>query len=201
MRLKMRQFVWSLALAVLLILVFAEIAAPIVQGQHSVHNLPVHKTLYIARNIPDIEMLHILEASLEWRATTNGEISFDLERMPAADIDPYNSVVMVNVTPDDPDVIISDNINHSNTLAVFNSRVGLDYIVIIPARLDEETLTEVVLHELGHSLGLKHIEGIEGVGCLMYPNVDLGCSHITKTDFVYLCKLYNCDPSKFHELP
>jgi hypothetical protein len=197
----MRQFVWSLIFAIGLLFLFAQVAMPILQRPQTVYRLPVHKTLYIARNIPDEEMAYILEAALEWNTVSNGEITFDLRRMPVKNMSPGDSIVILNVTPDYPDIIISDNINKSQTLGLHNSQVGLEYIVLVPARLEKEHITEVVLHELGHALGMKHIEGIDGIGCLMYPNIDEGCDHITNTDLTYLCQLYHCDASKFHELP
>lgn len=197
----MRQFVWSLVFAIGLLFLFAQVAMPILQRPQTVYRLPVHKTLYIARNIPDDEMVYILEAALEWNTVTNGEITFDLRRMPTKNMEPGNAIVILNVTPDYPDIIISDNLNKSMTLGLHNTRMGLDYIVLVPARLEKEHTAEVILHELGHALGLKHIEGIDGIGTLMYPSIDEGCNHITDTDLAYLCELYHCDSSKFHELP
>lgn len=194
----MRAFVWSLALTVALLVVFAEIVTPFVRRNHPVHTLPVHKTLYLERGVDDEELYHVMAAAIEWNEATNGQVTFDIKRLPQPGITPGDAIIVLNVTPDYPEVIILDNINKYSTLGFFNNDSGLSYIAIVYERVRDEDFNAVMLHEMGHSLGLEHIKGIDGLGALMFPSIDLGASHITRTDLRQFCKLYHCDYKKMH---
>jgi hypothetical protein len=201
----MRIFIWSLSLTIALLIVFAEIATPIVQRPQVEHKLPVHKTLYLDRGIYDEEMLHILEAAMEWNRATNGQVVFDIKRLPRLDIRPADAIIIFNVSPDYPDVMLMDNLNDMTTLAYYNDRGLLDYVAVVDERISQTDETAVILHELGHALGLEHPNSKEhpeiGIGNLMYSNINMGGSHITNDDLKQFCKLYHCDSSKFHGVP
>jgi predicted Zn-dependent protease len=115
-----------------------------------------------------------------------------------------DAIVIFNVTPDFPDIIILDSIKNYSTLGYYNSR-GLDYIALVDARISEANYNAVVMHELGHALGLEHPDLDDhpeiGIGTLMYSMIDAGSNHITKDDLKQFCKLYHCDSSKFHGVP
>jgi len=196
-------FVWTLSVTIALLFVFAEVATPIVQRTKIEHTLPVHKTLYLERALSDEQMYHILNAAMEWNQVTNGQVVFDIKRLPDANMQAANAIVMFNVTPDFPDIIILDSIKHYSTLGYYNAR-GLEYIAMVDERITSGSYDAVVMHELGHALGLEHPDLDDpkiGIGTLMYSLVDAGSNHITDEDLKRFCKLYHCDASKFHGLP
>lgn len=181
---------------------FAEFAAPIASRRQVPHTLPVHKTLYLERGISDEEMLHILQAAMEWHVVTNGQVTFDIRRLPSTSLIPSETIIVFNVSPDYPDIILLDAVKHHNTLGYFNNDRGLDYIALVDQRITESDFNAVVMHELGHALGLEHPDSEghpeRGIGTLMYSTIDAGSNHITKSDLKQFCKLYHCDSSKFH---
>ena len=84
----------------------------------------------------------------------------------------------------------------NNILGLFDKKSIIPCIILVSNRILENDYKAVVLHELGHSLGLEHNEGINGIDTLMYPSIDLGSNHITFRDGQQFCKLYHCDPNK-----
>jgi hypothetical protein len=206
----MRLFIWSIALSIILLLCFIEAATillPSPTHEAFLHKLPVHKTLYIDRNVQNDELLHIVEAAVEWNEATDGQVIFDIKRMPRPDILPTNSVIFFNVSPDFPDIIILDNARKKPmaTLAYFNGGSFLPYIAVVDERISESDYTGVMMHELGHYLGLQHPYDEDhpeiGVGSLMHSTIDEGSNHVTVEDMKQFCKLYHCDWKRFHGVP
>jgi hypothetical protein len=198
----MSLFYWPLFISILVVVGFAQVATPVLEQKHASsfaeHTLPVHKTLYLERGIYDEEVFSIMEAASEWYDDTNGQVVFDIKMLPRLNINPSNAVVMFNVTPDFPEVILLDNVNQHSTMGCTNRDAFLPYIWFVDERIESSQYQAVAMHEMGHVLGMDHIEGWEGIFTLMYPSADLGSNHITETDLKYFCKLYHCDPSKFH---
>ena len=203
----MRLVLWSIVLSMIVLIFWAEVATPIVQKKHKAPEaeLPVHITLYLEKSVFENEVNHVSAASLEWYNATDGQVIFDLATLPAADIDPAKSIVLVNVTPQYPQIIVLDSYNHTSTLAYCDRNATLPYIGIVYDRINEDEFNSVIMHELGHYMGLEHPDTKErpeqGMGSLMYSNITLGSNHITKFDLLQFCKLHHCDASKFHGLP
>lgn len=202
----MRLFFYPVILTIALLVVFAEIATPFIQRHpRMTHTLPVHKILYLERGMPDEEALHILAAAMEWHEVTNGEVTFDIKRLPQKDIMPSDAIIIFNVTPDFPEVLLLDGVNDYSTLGFFNDDAGVDYISLVDERISEDYYTPVIMHELGHALGLEHPNSKKhpeiGIGSLMYSTINEGSNHITDLDLEQFCKLYHCDASKYHGIP
>lgn len=203
----MRIVLWSIVFTAIVLIFWAEVATPFIQKRHKTpeSELPVHVTLYLENSVFENEVDHVSAASLEWYNATNGQVIFDLEKLPAKDIDPHKSIVLVNITPQYPQIIVLDSYNKNTTLAYCDRNATLPYIGIVYDRINEDEFTSVLMHELGHYMGLEHPDTKEhpenGIGTLMYSNLTNGSSHITQEDLVQFCKLHHCDASKFHGLP
>lgn len=196
----MRLFLYPLLLTIALLVVFGEIATPFLQHNQLVasHALPVHKTLYLSRDIYDDQLLYITAAAMEWHDDTNGDVTIDIKRLPDPRINPVDGIVVMNVTPDHPEIIILDNLNQYSTLGFYNDDTMVHYIGLVDERISPPEYTAVIMHEVGHSLGLQHIMGIDGIGTLMCPSINLGSTHITMEDLHQFCTLYHCDERKYH---
>lgn len=206
-----RSFIYSIIITIALLFVFAEVATPIVQPKQAVHTLPIHKTLYLERGIYDEEFYHILAATMEWNEATNGQVVFDIKRLPSRNINISDAIVILNVSPDYPQVILLDNVNHMTTLGYYEGNEVIPYIALIDERIKDQDETAVIMHELGHALGLQHPNSQDpndpvelqllGANTLMFSSIDLGASHITTFDLKQFCKLYHCDWKKLHGVP
>ena len=148
------------------------------------------------------EVAHVAVAAAEWKKVSNGEVSFDLVKLPQSNIDVKKAIFIINVTPDNPEIMYLDQFNEATTLGYYHTINGIiDYVYLLPDRIEEKQFDGVVMHELGHALGLKHIIGLEGIATLMCPSIDLSALHITNDDVVKFCQLYHCDASKYHGQP
>lgn len=158
----------------------------------------IHVNLYIDREFTEDEQEIIMTAALEWSTATNHIVEYDIIQLPTKDaIELDDSLIIVKYSPDNPRIILMDA-NENKTLGFYEGHDGpIPYIALVSDRLDLEIdYKEVVLHEMGHSLGLQHIKGEDGWNTLMYPYTDLGADHITEKDLEEFCKLYHCDVSK-----
>lgn len=163
----------------------------------------VHITLYVDRYFDEEEVETIVAAALEWSEATNHIIEYDVIQLPTEDeIIMDTAVFIVKTSPDDPRIVMLDKISSSFTLGLYEGN-GLPSIALVTDRLDKHNYKEVILHELGHSLGLEHLKGEENINALMYPYTEIkigedefipaGSQTITRSDLVAFCKLYHCD--------
>jgi predicted Zn-dependent protease len=170
------------------------------------YNNPTHVTLYLDRNFDDFETETIMKAAWEWSEATNHIIEYDIVQLPTKDKMVYkNAVFIIKRSPDDPQILLLDVGNDNTTYGVY-TRNPFPTISIVSERLTNEMYKEVVLHEMGHSLGLKHLEGLGNMDTLMFPYTEVeidkgvtipaGSDHITRKDLVLFCKLYKCDVDK-----
>lgn len=193
----MRQMFWSFVLTIVMTFCFWIMAVPVAYHPKS-YPAHYHKTLYLDRNMSQYELEQIVAATIEWHEATGGIVTFDVKRLPQPDIIPANAILMLHVTPDFPDIIILDNLNQNSTLGLYTHESSIYYIALVADRLTEDDYKSVVLHELGHAVGLEHNEGENGVGTLMYPSIEKGADRITYTDIKKFCKLYRCNPAELY---
>ena len=166
-----------------------------------VYPTEIRETLYIDRNFTEFERLAIIEAAEECEDVTNGIVQYEIVQLPSCDpIAIENALFIVKISVDEPEVLITNN--QDNILAHYTSRKGLPTIAIIANRIEDSQLKGVIMHEIGHAIGLEHQPADEDIGTLMYPytqitidelTIDISTDVITKTDLIQFCKLYNCD--------
>lgn len=158
----------------------------------------VSKTLFVDNHFSDKEFQMIKEAAQEWTLKTHHIVDFRVEHLPSKKVlKASKDLLVLPVTSNFPDIILCDDYYHySNTVGFFNDSGPLHFIEIVTDRVREDIFKTVVLHELGHSLGLEHDQTDDGIGSLMFPAIDMGSDHITEEDLLQFCSLYKCDVEK-----
>ncbi len=193
------------AITLSLLLVFYGVVSDIYPGQATYPD-HAHITLYIDRTFDEMETDAIMKAAWEWSTATNHIIEYDIIQLPTKEKIKYkDSVFVVKKSPDDPQIVLMDFTGHNETLGVYEKHY-LPTISIVSERLTDSNYKEIVLHELGHSLGLAHLESLDDLDALMYPYTNMkledgtiiptGSEFITQKDLVQFCKLYHCDANK-----
>lgn len=158
----------------------------------------IHKTLYISREFDQNEVMYITKAAYEWSEATHHIVDFDIIVLPNNNINITNDdVLFLKVSPDFPDIIQVDQLNNDTTLGLYDESQSIAVIEVVYTRINENNYSPadykgLFLHELGHSLGLKHSAEIDGLGTVMYPILDYGSNYITKTDLKQFCEIYDC---------
>lgn len=163
---------------------------------HSKEN-HIHKILYIDSTFSNEEIADITSAALTWTTKTHYIARFDVVVLPTNQkIDLSKAIFILKITPGYPEVVLLDGLNHHSTLGYYHEKGAAPYIGLIPSRIEGYDYRVVVMHELGHAVGLKHAENLEDMGTLMYPVIDWGADSITHRDLVRFCKIYSCDADK-----
>jgi len=188
------------ALIIVTILILYNFVAKIYPGSRDWPE-HAHITIYLDRTFDNTETDMIMKAAWEWSEATNHRIEYDIIQLPTEEPMQYHDVLfIVKRSPDDPHIILTD-LDGGKTLGVYYHNV-IPTIFIVSERLGDN-FKEVVLHELGHSLGIKHLDKISDLNTLMYPYSQIilddgtilpaGADHITKKDLTAFCKLHHCD--------
>ena len=182
MRILNRIWFWSNIISIIMLLILHYSVNP-----EKYYPTLVKKTIYIDRSFSEQEKLYIVEAALEWSRATNHIVDYEIKSLPC-EIELDEALIFVKYNSDHPDIIFMDFFGYE-ILGYYNDK-NIPSISLVTDRIDAKDFTNVVLHELGHSLGLEHVEDKE---MLMYPTMNNVNNKITKKDLVDFCKLYKCN--------
>ena len=153
----------------------------------------MRKTLFLDRTFTEDEVEYITSAALEWTDKTNHTIDFNVVILPnMEEFFGPDDILVVKASPDYPDILVKDIESGNATLGLYTSKIDMNVIYLVSSRITNEKYKAVMLHELGHALGLDHNEGWEGINTLMYAYADLSASHITNKDLIIFCEKYKC---------
>lgn len=172
----------------------------------------VYKTLYIDKEFDQEEVGYIIAAATEWSKATENRVNYNIVVMSTATkINIDNALIINKVTSTYADVIVLDYFFNLNTpkenfikikaLGYYYESKILPSIILVADRLDDFNYKAVVMHELGHSLGLEHNSSEEAMyNSIMYPSAEGQSTDITAIDVTAYCNIHNCQKNiNFHK--
>lgn len=155
----------------------------------------VNETIYLDKSFNKDEVDIIIQATWEWSKATENRVIYKVIQLNEHNnnVSMKNSILVNKFPADNIQILTLDYISNNTVLGYYSNEHVVPNIGIVAERLENAALyKEVVMHELGHSLGLEHDESDHGIGTLMYPSVELQSENITKADIEHYCEVHNC---------
>lgn len=160
--------------------------------------MEVHKTVYVDSEFTEEEFMIIQEAADEWAQETNNLATFDVYYGIEDGLynkikhDP-NSLLVVKSNSETPLVKSLDKLIKGEVLGFFLKELEVQSILLVNDRmLGDHYYKAVVIHEMGHSIGLPHTRDEESI---MYRSMNY-VYYLTKSDIRWFCRAYYCDAEK-----
>ncbi len=156
----------------------------------------VNTTIYIDDDFNQKEIEYIILAATEWSNATNNIVEYNF--ILSTNLDnktdlSKDKLFFKKVSKYNPDIFLIDLARDSKTIGLYIGASSTPTILLVSNRLDNSIYKSVIMHEIGHSLGLRHIDGAYGLDTLMYPYIDFGADYITSKDLIQFCTKYNCN--------
>jgi hypothetical protein len=189
-------FISSIIITLLSVLAFYFVAIHHSTTSNVSKRTHIEKVIYIDRKFNPQQKNLIQLAAAEWQNKTKGIVKFTIANLPVKTLDVDNSVVINCVSPDDPNIILVDSFAGGNAqhLGLTDMSATIPNVKIVEARIaSSHTFKSVILHELGHVIGLKHNDVNQDFNTVMFPSADFGSDNITNIDLKNFCTIYQCN--------
>jgi len=166
-------------------------------GNFKEQRIKVVKLLYVDSNFTNDEVMLIAEAAHNWTVASNNRILFSVyqhsyyNKIMNVETNEVETIFVEKMYDDSPFVMNTDRAFNTTLLGYYDKESDIHRILLIPDRYETKTeMTTAVMHEIGHSLKLKHIDDYFTV---MHKSAEGGGYCLTYYDMDYFCHIYGCD--------
>lgn len=156
------------------------------------------RNIFIPDDFSSDQMEDIKTALNEWTEKTNYSVQFNIfehydKRI--MKLLPYRegNIVILTIPPETPIVVNMEKEMETGNiiLGLWVANDSIPTIYIVSSRIyDRMTYTAVILHEVGHAMGLDHNPNEASV---MYKSQDKSSKHLMPTDIAAFCHIHYCN--------
>jgi hypothetical protein len=139
---------------------FSYIRSPAPHQEIAQRQIPI----WIDKNFGDADQISLQTAIDQWNYALNGYIvlqvastGFDMETYPMLEARAGRGWLFLKINSDNAIVAFHDR-PHVTTLAVVDN-IGGNTLYLIRDRVQNDQVTGLAMHEMGHLLGARHVEG------------------------------------------
>ncbi len=161
------------------------------------------KIIYIDNDFSNTEIRYIKMAANEWENESKKIIKFEfvnnkdeaeyLEKIKYKYSElPVEIINFKKISNEDKITLFLDKEVGGKIVGFYDDESRQTSILLVTDRLDSlKKLKSIILHEIGHSLGLKHIKH---KNTIMHSTQSKSSDDITIKDLEEFCNLYYCEP-------
>lgn len=150
------------------------------------------KTLVLDRKFNEFEIGFIEGACKEWEEKTNHVVEFKIVRAIHKSFIDENTIYINKSDKNNPTIFALEIMSSDTIFGYYDGKSPIKSILIVSDNVDDIMYQTVVLHELGHALGLKHNTDYGDINTTMYPSINSRQSGLVKKDIDQFCSIYKC---------